>query len=184
VVDITAEADSLIEFLPDTTIPYRESRYFQHTTLRIDPTATAIVGDILAPGRTAHKHEHHHYTIFYSQLEATDLDGNLLVADTIRIEPGRHSPKSPAILGELDALAVLYVFTQRMPANELVHVLRAALAEHEESVSGVSTLPNGAGVSVRTLGASAYIVERARTIAWDAARRTLFGVPAPNLRKA
>lgn len=184
VVEITAERESLIEFLPDTTIPFRDSRYFQHVTLRVDPTATAILGDILAPGRTAHKREHHHYTIFYSQLEATDLDGNLLVADTIKLEPYRHSPKSPAIFGDMDALSVLYVFTRRVPAEELVRVLRSALAKHDETVSGVSTLPNGAGVSVRTLGATAYLVERARTIAWDAARRALFGAPAPNLRKA
>ncbi len=184
VIDITAEADSLIEFLPDTTIPYRDSRFFQHTALRIDPTATAIIGDILAPGRTAHKGERHRYTIFYSQLEATDLEGNLLVADTIKLEPQSHSPTSPAILGEMDALGVLYVFTRRVPADDLVRALREALAEHEQSVSGVSALPNGAGVSVRTLGPSAYVVEQARTIAWDATRKALFDVPAPNLRKA
>jgi urease accessory protein len=62
--------------------------------------------------------------------------------------------------------------------------LRRALAEHELSVSGVSALPNDAGVSVRILGSSAYVVEQARTIAWDAARKALFDVPAPNLRKA
>ena len=80
------------------TIPYRDSRFFQHTELRIDPTATAIIGDVLAPGRTAHKGEHHHYTIFYSQLEATDLNGNLLVADTIKLEP-RHSPQESGDAG-------------------------------------------------------------------------------------
>jgi urease accessory protein len=184
VVNITAEAGGLIEFLPDTTIPYRDSRFFQHISLRIDPTATVIVGDILAPGRAAHKGEQHQYTIYYSQLEATDLDGTLLVADTIKLEPRTHSPKSPAILGEMDALGVLYVFTKQVAADELVRALRSALGAHEYSVSGVSTLPNAAGVSVRILGSSAYVVEQARTIAWDAVRKALFGVPAPNLRKA
>jgi urease accessory protein len=184
VVDITAESGSLIEFLPDTTIPYRDSRFFQHVTLRIDPTAIAIVGDVLAPGRSAHKGEHHSYTIYYSQLEATDLAGNLLVADTIKLEPARHSPNSPAMFGEMDALGVLYVFTQMIPADQLVRILRSALDEHDSTVCGVSTLPNHAGVSVRMLGSTAYLVEQARTIAWDAARKALFGVPAPNLRKA
>ncbi len=184
VVNITAEAGSFIEYLPDTTIPYRDSRFFQHTELKIDPTATAIIGDILAPGRTAHKGEHHHYSIFYSQLEASDLSGNLLVSDTIKLEPQWHSPKSPAILGDMDALGVLYVFTRALPAVELTSILREALAGHEHSVSGVSALPNDAGVSVRILGTTAYMVERARTIAWDAARKAIIGVPAPNLRKA
>lgn len=184
VIDITAEAGSLIEFLPDTTIPYRDSRFFQHTSLRVDPTATAIIGDVLAPGRTAHNGEHHSYSIYYAQMEATDLDGKLLVADTIKIEPQWHSPKSPAILGELDALGVLYVFTRALPAPDLVRLLRSALAQHESTVSGVSTLPNDAGVSVRILGSTAYLVEQARKIGWDAVRRALIGAPAPNLRKA
>jgi urease accessory protein len=183
-VDITADADSFIEYLPDTTIPYRDSRFFQCVQLRIEPSATAIIGDILAPGRTAHNGEHHHYTIYHSQLEAFDLDENLLAVDTIRLEPGSHSPKSPAILGAMDAVGVLHVFTQKLPADSLVTSLRAALNEHESTVCGVSTLPNGAGASVRILGSTAYLVERARTIAWDAARRAIFGVPAPNLRKA
>lgn len=183
-VGITAEAGSFLEFLPDTMIPYRDARFFQHMAIRVEPSATVIVGDILAPGRTAHNDEQHQYALFLSQLEVTDLHGKLLVADTIKLEPSRCSPKSPAVLGEMDAVGVLYIFTRKIPGAALVHALRNALDEHESTISGVSTLPNDAGASVRILGVSAYAVERARTIAWDAARRMLFGVPAPNLRKA
>lgn len=183
IVDITAEAGSLIEFLPDYTIPYRHSRFFQRTSLHLHPTATAILGDVLTPGRTAHG-EYHEYDIYLAQMDAFDLDGNLQVADTIKLQPTRFSPRNPALLGRYDAFGVLYVFTRRQPIGNLVSVLRSALAGVPRTVSGVSELPNGAGVSVRIVGDTGTVVERARLVAWNAARQALFGVPAPDMRKA
>ncbi len=183
IVDMTAEAGSLIEFLPDYTIPYRQSRFFQRTSLHLDPTATVIVGDVITPGRTAHG-EYHEYEIFLAQMDAFDLDGNLLVADTIKLQPTRFSPRNPALLGRYDVFGVLYVFTRQVPPADLVGTLRSALAPMSRTVCGVSELPNGAGVSVRILGDTGATVEQARFVAWNAARQALFGVPAPNMRKA
>jgi urease accessory protein len=183
VIEIEAQAGSIVEFLPDMTIPYRDSRFFQHIALRVDPGATVILGDVLAPGRTAYG-EHHDYTLFHTQLEAFDLEGTLLAADRIALEPRRRSPKSPAMLGEFDALGVLYVFSRVGPVAHLVEAVRAAIEDDTQTISGVSELPDGAGISVRILGATAYAVDRARTAAGNASRLALFGVPAPNLRKA
>ena len=109
----------------------------------------------------------------------------MLVADTIKLEPGPGSfteePRNPG--GYLDAIAVLYVFTRGRPAAELAMTVRAALEEDAQTVNGVSELPNRAGISVRILGSSAYYVDRARTTAWNAAREALIGAPAPNMRK-
>jgi urease accessory protein len=182
-IDISVEAGAYFEYLPDMTIPFRDSRFFQHIRLHIEPSATAIIGDTLAPGRTAHG-EQHDYTLFIAQLEAFGTVGDLLVADTIRLEPGRCAPTRPAMLGGYDALGVLYVFDRSRPAAELVRTVRAAIADEDQTLCGVSELPNGAGLSVRLLGPSAAQVERARAIIWNAVRLELIGVPAPNLRKA
>jgi urease accessory protein len=183
IVEITADADSFIEYLPDYTIPYRHSRFFQRTSLHLHPTATAIIGEVLTPGRTAHG-EYHEYDIYLAQMDAFAPDGRLLVADTVKLQPTRYTPRNPALLGRFDAYGVLYVFTRRMPAAELTGLLRTALTNVPRTMSGVSALPNDAGVAVRTLGDTGTVVERARTIAWQVARQALFGVPAPDLRKA
>jgi urease accessory protein len=69
----------------------------------------------------------------------------------------------------------------------LCTTLRTALAEDETEggsvLTGVSELPNDAGVSVRMLGASGSVVDRARTTTWNAARQHLLGVPAFDVRK-
>jgi urease accessory protein len=183
VIDIVARAGSLVEFLPDMTIPFRDSRFFQHIGLQVDPTATVILGDVLAPGRTAHG-ERHAYSLVHTQLESTAPDGKLLAADRISLEPGRFPLKSPAMLGDFDALGVLYVFSRLRPASELATLVRAALEDTDQTLCGVSELPNGAGISVRILGTSAGLVERMRTVAWNAARLALIGAPAPDMRKA
>ncbi len=182
-VNITADANSLIEYLPDYTIPYRNSRFFQRTNLHLHPTATAIVGDVLTPGRTAHG-EYHEYDIYLAQMDAFDLDGTLQVADTIKLQPSRFTPRNPALLGRYDAFGVLYIFTRRPETADLIGQLRSALADVPRTLSGVSELPNGAGLSVRILGDNGTVVEHARLVAWNVARQALFGVPAPNLRKA
>lgn len=183
VIEIVARAGSLVEFLPDMTIPYRGSRFFQHIALRIDPTATVILGDVLAPGRTAYG-ERHAYSLVHTQLEATGPEGNLLVADRIALEPERFSLTSPAMLGDFDALGVLYVFSRIRPASDLATLVRSALEGDIQTICGVSELPNDCGISVRILGTSARHVDRMRTAAWNAARIALVGAPAPNLRKA
>ncbi|MFT4040546.1 MAG: urease accessory protein UreD [Thermomicrobiales bacterium] len=186
-VYITAEAGSVVEYLPDVTIPYRRSRFFQRMDLRIDPEATVIVGDTLASGRVAHG-EQHAFDIFYSQTNAYALDGALLAADTVKLEPAAQDLAGPGLLGPYDAFGLLSIFSRQRPLAELVATLRAALAADTRltgrTVAGVSELPNGCGVSVRILGHSAALVERARTVAWNAARLALLGAPAPDLRKA
>lgn len=187
VVDITAEPEAFVEYLPDLTIPFRQARFFQRTVLKIDASATAIVGEILTAGRTAHG-EHHDYDIYFAQMEVSDLDGRLLAADTIKLEPRVSPPHGPAMLGPYDVFGVLYCFSQRLPPADLAARLRQALADDpgtsRTTMSGVSELPNGCGVSVRTLGPTGSSVMRARTVAWHAARMALLGVPAPDLRKA
>jgi urease accessory protein UreH len=76
------------------------------------------------------------------------------------------------------------VFSRICPGEELVKVVRAALEDDARIISGVSELPNKAGISARILGTTANDVDRARTAAWNAARLKLVGAPAPNLRKA
>ena len=186
IVRITAGAGSIVEYLPDPTIPYAGARFFQHTELTIDPSATVIVGEVTVAGRTA-RGELHAYDAYVAQLHARNLDGRLLVADTFKSIPGLLAPNSLAQFGSFAAFGVLMVFAGQASLASLCDALRAALAnDHGEAgcvLTGVSELPNDAGVCVRILGASGAMVERSRTIAWNAARQFLLGVPAFDVRK-
>jgi urease accessory protein len=182
VVGLRVGSGAVLEYLPDAVVPFRGSRFFQRTCLTAHSDATAIVGEVLLPGRVAHG-ERHAYELYWSETEAYRPDGTLLFADLLRLRPAQgEGVSSLAVLGGSDVVATLYVLTERTPADELVEVLWESLSDHDV-FAGVSELPNGCGVSVRLLGRTSKAVRAALTDSWNAVRLAVLGAPAPDLRK-
>jgi urease accessory protein len=181
-VNLRAGPGAVLEYLPDAVVPFRGARFFQRTFLTADPDSTAILGEVLLPGRVA-RGELHAYDLYRAETEARRPDGALLFADVLRLCPAEGGgPWSLALLGGRDVLATLYVVTQRRRADELVELLREA-SSREGVLAGVSELPNDCGVSARFLGPTSKAVRAALRHAWNDARLALLGAPAPDLRK-
>jgi urease accessory protein len=181
-VNLRVEAGAVLEHLPDPVVPFAGSRFFQRTLLTVDADATAIVGDVLLPGRVA-RGELHAYDVYWTETEARRPDGTLLFADALRLGPGVGArPGSEGLLGGCDVVAALYVATQLTPPHELVECLREALGG-DDLLAGASELPNGCGAVARILGPSSRAVGAAFTEAWNAVRLAVLGVPAPDRRK-
>jgi urease accessory protein len=182
-VHLRAGAGAVLEYLPDPIVPFRRSRLFQRTCVTADPSATVILGETLLPGRVAHG-EAHAYDLFWSETEVRRPDGTLLLADTLRLHPAAgEDPLSPALLGGHEVLGSLYVLSTQVAADELVALLRRALAACPAVLAGVTELPHACGAGVRLLGPTSTAVKAASAVAWDAARVALLGVCAPDLRK-
>jgi urease accessory protein len=180
-VNLRAGAGSLVEYLPDPVVPCRGSRLFQRTRVIADPLSTVIVADTLLPGRVAYR-EAHAYDLYWAETEVCRPDGSLLFTDLLRLRPdGGGQP--PAPLGGFDVIASMYVLAPEPEPAALAGALRAGLDDTAEVLVGVSELPNSCGVAVRLLGTRSATVQRAVREVWDLARKTLIGLPAPNLRK-
>lgn len=183
VVDLRAEEDTVLEYLPDPVLPFRGARLCQRTRVTADPTATVILGDTLLPGRFA-RGEVHEYDVIRSETEVRRPDGALQLVDLLELSPGRgEDVRSPAALGDHNVVSTLHIVTPRIAPAELVAVLRQALAETTEVMAGASELPNGRGAMVRILGMRSAACIRAMRMVWSAARLALLGIPAPDLRK-
>jgi len=181
-VSLRVGSGAVLEYLPDAVVPFRGSRFCQRTSLIADPEATAIVGEVLLPGRVAHG-ELHCYELYWSETEVRRSDGRLLFADRLRLRPAEGGGvRSLGLLGVGDVVATLYVVTRQKSAVELVEVLRGSLSG-SDVLAGVSELPNVCGVSVRLLGRTSKAVRAALTGSWNAVRMALLGAPAPDLRK-
>ncbi|WUJ32940.1 urease accessory protein UreD [Streptomyces sp. NBC_00388] len=181
-VNLTAGADSYVEYLPDPLIPYRDARFYQHTLVTADPTATVLLGETIAAGRLA-RGERHAYRMLFSDLEVQRPGGSLLAVDSVRLVPdGPGGVSGPAVFAGHDLMASLYVLTPLAPAALVADTLHDALLD-SGLIFGVSVLPDDAGAWVRLMGSDSPAVTRALRTAWDAVRRLLIGVPAPDLRK-
>jgi urease accessory protein len=183
VVNLRADAGTVLEYLPDATVPFRGSRFFQRTRVIANPESTVILGETVLPGRVA-RGEKHLYDFYWAETEVQDDSGQLLFSDVLRICPAAgQGPNSRAVLGDYDVVAALYILSRQTNPTNMVGLLRAALAGCSEVLSGVSELPNLCGVALRLLGPTSLTVQAALTTAWTAARLELLGAPPPNLRK-
>ncbi|MEY9938414.1 urease accessory protein UreD [Streptacidiphilus sp. MAP5-3] len=185
-VFLHADADAYVEYLPDATIPYRDSRFYQRTVITVAPSATVLAGETVMAGRLAHG-ERNAYQVFASDLEFRRPDGRLLALDTVRLTPGRNGGgvTGPAVLAGHDLVGTFYAVTPLAPAAEVADALFRALDGFGSGLLfGVSVLPGDCGAWLRVLGADSPAVTAALRHAWDAVRRLLIGAPAPELRKS
>src|SRR4029077_860584 len=136
IVNLRVRSGAILEYLPDAVVPFRGARFFQRTCLTADVDSTAILGEVLLPGRIA-RGELHAYDLYWAETEAYTADRELLFADVLRLRPtGGEGLRSLGLLGGSDVMATLYVVTRQAPAEELVELLRQAL-DDGEGLAGV-----------------------------------------------
>ncbi|SDC14621.1 urease accessory protein [Sanguibacter gelidistatuariae] len=181
-VNLTLEAGAFVEYLPDPVIPFEDSRTYQHTRAWVDEGATLIASDTVYAGRLAHG-ERHRYEIFASDFEVRRPGGDLVALDRVRLS--RDGVSGLAVLADRDVLAMLYVVTPLLPAQEVadrLHEVLTVLAD-DDLLFGVSVLPYDAGVSLRMVGNDTIAVASAHAAAWAAVHEQLTGRAAPSMRK-
>ncbi|WP_245667641.1 urease accessory protein UreD [Actinomadura macra] len=179
-VGITAAPGSYVEYLPETTIPFANSRFYQRTTVTADPESTVVLGEKLMAGRLA-RGERHAYTAYCTDLEVRTPDGRLLFADPVRLVPDECGVAGPGVMSGFGVMASLYVVTGAKPAQQVADTMHEALAG-TGLLGGSSVLPHEAGAWARLFGDRSPEVEAAFFQTWDAVRWLLLGGPAPDRR--
>ncbi len=180
-VTASVESGGYLELMGDGLIPYRGSRFFNLTELTIADDATLVYGDSLAPGRVAFG-ESFEYQLLYSRTVARRSDGQLRAVDTTVLEPARHPPGLPGLLGGHTHLGSLLVLDDAVPGTNLASAMTGRLDKATGAFGAASALPRG-GASVRVLADSAEAVQAAVHAAWDAARRQIVGAGVPAVQR-
>jgi urease accessory protein len=169
-----------LDYVPEPTILHADARYHQDLTLELAPDATAVLSDVLVPGRLA-RGERFAFERYLARTRGNGPDG-LLFEETTDLAPAEADPTRPGILGEFSVLGTTLVVAPDEDTAGLSDTLHAAVADGEGD-AGATALPNDAGVLVRALGDRAETVSETLHAAWDRARRDLVGAPAPSGRK-
>ena len=185
-VSLSVGAESHLDYVPEPVIINPDARYYQELALDVAPDATAVVGDVVVPGRLA-RGERFDFERYVSRFEAR-CDGDLLFEDATHLTPAEGDPTAPGVMGEYSVYGTLYVVAPEGDGEALSDAIHDRATEQtgdgESSArAAATTLPNGAGVVVRALGHRAEDVTAALHAAWDEARRELLDVGAPDGRK-
>jgi urease accessory protein len=174
---LSVGAGGHLDYVPEPTILHADARYHADRTLSLGRDGTAIVADVVVPGRLA-RGERFEFERYASRVRATGPDG-LLFEDATHLAPAEASPKEPGLLGEFDVYGSLFAVAPERDAASLSDALHAAVADCRARAAATE-LPNGAGVVVRAVGTRAETTTTALHAARDRARRRFVDAPAPS----
>jgi urease accessory protein len=177
---LSVAAGGHLDYVPEPTILHENTRYCTETTLEVAEDATAVLADIVVPGRLA-RDERFEFERYLSRVRAVG-PGGLLFEDATHLTPADGDPAAPGALGEFDVHGTLFAVAPGRDVAALSDALHATVTDCDAR-AGATELPNDAGVLVRALGQRAETVRAALLAAWDRTRRELLGQPAPARRK-
>lgn len=158
-ISITLEQDSYLEFLPDITIPYKNSRYEQSVDIVCHPSATMIYAETLSPGRRAFG-ESFDYTLYKNVVSAKSDEGAWLLHDAARIEPARRSVQKYGIMGLYDTLCTVYILAPGSIVPRMYYGVNDAIRHQNDILGGASIIHDKAGIIVRMLSNKTETIQR------------------------
>ncbi|QTL03968.1 urease accessory protein UreD [Aquabacter sp. L1I39] len=178
---LTLEAGAYLEYLPDFTIPYRDSRFINQTDIVIAEDATLLYGEMVLAGRK-HHHESERFglDLLSVAVAVRRPGGRKLFAEKILIEKGDGSVDLPAVMRGYDAFANILCLTPPPIAARIKGRFGTHFpAEAPRAISGVSRLPNDAGLMLRAVGMETYDVRREVRRFWQIVREEARGQTLP-----
>lgn len=180
-VQVSVGEGAFFESVPDMIIPHPNAVHRQQTRIDLAEGACAILAETLAPGRVA-RGERHAYQSVSLQLHAS-FRGSPVLRDASGFRPAEVNPALEGGLAREGYVGTLFALTHDHHAEDLAERISAGLATLPGVYGGAAALASGHGAVARFLASEAPMLRLATQVAWDAARQTMRGEPAPKLRK-
>src|SRR5512139_2291656 len=169
-----------LEFLPEPLIPHRHARFLSETRMTIAPTATALYGEIVQPGR-----KHHHpdedfgATLLSLGVAAERPDGGTLFTEKLVIDPARRPVRQTGVMDSFDVFGNAILLTPKEGADRVHARIDADVDLANGVASGACRLPNDAGLVFKVLGRETAQVKAKVREFWGIAREEITGTAIP-----
>lgn len=179
-VTLVAGRDSLLEYLPCSTILFPRARYLSRIRVVADPTACVFLCDSLL----SHDPEGQGgcFDWLLSDIAITDPGQRLRAREHYRVTGQCFQAAASVEFGGKGAQGSFFAITRAPSRDAMLDVLREALEPLPGLYAGVSTLPGDSGAWARVLAADGAALNAAMVACWRAARRSVTGV-APRVRR-
>jgi len=155
-INLNVGKNCYLEFLPEQLIPYKNSRYYQKATFKIDDSATLVYSETIVPGRVA-MGELFDYDVCCLKTLCYDDKQEIKFHDNCILEPKKQTMNSLGIFGNKTAHSMMYVVTKQECIEELYETINQLFKDNDEIIGGTSILPNNSGLSVRVLSNSSEL---------------------------
>lgn len=179
-MEIHLKEGSYLEYLPDPLIAYKDARYFQKNTIRMEKGAAFLYSDILTPGWSP---EGEHFS--YDSLRLINevyLDEELVVFDHIKLDPKEKHMNG---LGFMEGYTHLgsFIVVGDQTNTELLDQLYETISKHQGDFKfGLSklTVP---GFTIRVMANATQVIERIFTACHHIISQEWFATKPSFLRK-
>ena len=155
-INLNVGKNCYLEFLPEQLIPYKNSRYYQKATFKIDDSATLVYSETIVPGRVA-MGELFDYDVCCLKTLCYDDKQEIKFHDNCILEPKKQTMNSLGIFGNKTVHSMMYVVTKQECIEELYETINQLFKDNDEIIGGASILPNNSGLSVRILSNSSEL---------------------------
>ena len=178
---IKLEKDAYLEYMPDLTIPCFNSRYLSDVRIEMGENATMLYGEILVPGRIHHKPEEYFgVEVFSTSVRAYDTQGNETFCEKYVLEPKRGNMQQLGVMNGFDIFANVILLTPKHHADEIFAQMGVDYDIKKQVASGLSCLPNDAGLVFKVLGNEVKAVRERIHEFWRVVRKVVKGTELPD----
>ena len=181
-VDIGPQA--ILEWFPETVIPFAGSHFEQKLHFKLENEATLILWDAFSSGRVA-RGERWAFSSFSNEIKIWSKNGEH-VRDRLNLNPNEMKPYSNFLMEDWDYFATMYILSQSLAPNngdDLMGQTSDLLDSLSPNVFGGCSSLAGPGLAIRLVSKTGTDLSKALRGLWGLVRRSLLGLPLPNLRK-
>lgn len=147
------EENAYLEYIPEPTIPCRNSRYITDTRIVIDSSATLFYSEIYTGGRKYYKDgELFQYDLLSLCTEAQRPDNTPLFREKLIATPKEHPVSPIGIMHNYDVFANVLILTPEKNAIPIYEQTQTFINRHQSLAVGISYLPNQCGLILKILG--------------------------------
>jgi urease accessory protein len=179
-ISLEVGSGAILEWLPESTIPYAGSRFIQYIQVVLAPRATLLLWDGMASGRVA-SGERWAFASYDNEICIGDAsEGAIIERSHIRQD------SVGTFVCDWDYVGSLFLVSDRISGSRSA-MLRDMLAEALDSVGsevvgGVTEAPV-CGVAVKLVARSAPVLAQVQQVLWDLMRREFLGFSPTPLRR-
>lgn len=151
IINLNVDENCYLEYIPDQIIPFKDSRFYQISNIRVHDTATCIYSEIITPGRVASS-ESFEYDVCYMKVKSFNHLNNLRLIDVAKLEPKKENIRTFGIMNNYDILGNIYILIPKLHILEIQNRINKVLDNSNSVVGGCSKLPDDNGLVIRVLG--------------------------------
>ena len=184
IINLDVDENCYLEYIPDQIIPFKNSKYYQVSNIKVHDTATCVYSEILTPGRVA-SNESFEYDICYMKVKSVNHQNKTRFIDIAKIEPKKENIRSFGIMNDYDILGNVYVLLPKSYVTEVKNEINSLLnnLDLNNVIGGCTKLPDDSGLLVRLLSQYVFDIKNIIYLIIGIIRKKILDVSFSKMRK-